>query len=888
MSQPSPAIRVSLLQRLLEDRLAGRLGRLEDYERMYPGHEELVAHEFLLATAAAADNSREGEDVAPLSEEPAVPPQLQAFVDAYREDSAAGRLVPLREYLLRFPDLDRVAAARFAAREETRHQWSQHSVLEPGGRVGAYRIQREIGRGGQGAVFLAIDERLNRQVALKVLTDAALVSEQAKARFRREAMVASRFDHPGICTVYEAGSVNGLAYVAMQYLQGQTLAQRLVADSASSLERTGRDMLRERVAWIEQAARAAHVAHREGVVHRDLKPSNLLLSEDGKVVLLDFGLARAQGSEEATLTRSGDVFGTPAYMAPEQVRGDVAAHGPGVDVYALGVTLFELLTGQRPFVAATREGLYRAILHESPPRLRRLAPVAPRDLEIVVATAIEKEPSARYQSALDFAEDLRAVLESRPIAASPPSLVSRVLRWARRDPVRAVLTAGIVAAVLIATAVGGYLFGQRDVLEAGEAALREQEIDRLLVEALGLAGSDAMLATTRLEQHLDDRSEFGLVRATLALAYLENGMPVQALEAADGRPASQSTEPAFALLRAEALRQLQRDDEARQAEEPVNGRTSAVAEFVQGWLLHSRFRAGDHSALDPAIDHLDRALQMSPRAELVFHHIRILAVQKRGDLREFEIAAQTMRDLWPAAPISWYWWGVSRQLCHGDSIGARDALTRCVEQSPDHADARTFLSLIELQLGNVAQAEEHYRRAVQVLERRDGRLAAQQHYIFGNSLLLLSRPESGLEPLRRALELDPDHVDASVALARCLVLTEQLEAALDLAWEIRDEHPERTDAFRVLCAALAALEEELYLEEQLREWLDSRADDGIGWLQLAVLLEQIGDPEECRDAAQRAWEHRESIEAESESERAALDQLKRRLDEEGGTAPGDR
>ncbi|MCA9320628.1 MAG: serine/threonine protein kinase [Planctomycetes bacterium] len=290
------------------------------------------------------------------------------------------------------------------------------------------------GRGGQGTVYLARDSRLGRRVALKVLSGLGTSAPEVLARFRREAELASRLEYPDICAILEAGPVEGTPFIAMRYLEGATLADRIAKVGARQIpsltsfvdfgdedenENTGVDSttkevsrnskveIRRTVGLIERVARALHATHEQGVILRDIKPGNIFVTPEGHPVLLDFGLARDLGGEFAELTCTGDVLGTPAYMSPEQIRGNHARIDGRTDIWALGVVLFESLTGQRPFQTTTREGLCQAILKEPIPDPSKRNPYVSRDLTAILETAIERRLVRPYQSAEALADDLR-------------------------------------------------------------------------------------------------------------------------------------------------------------------------------------------------------------------------------------------------------------------------------------------------------------------------------------------------------------------------------------------------------------------------------------------------------------------------------------------------
>jgi len=372
----------------------------------------------------------------------------EEFLGRYRR----GEWPQISEYLERHPELADEIRAVFPPliMMERAALAGPPSSGEPD-RIGPYRTIRLLGAGGQGQVFLAEDTRLKRRVALKVLSAAADPAGQMLARFRREAAVTAKLDHPGICTVYEAGEDRGVAFIAMRYVEGETLAQAIAkgqkGDDTTSATREGISRL---VAIVEKAARALHIAHEAGLVHRDIKPGNLMITPAGDPVILDFGLARDVSDEEQALTRTGMRMGTPVYMSPEQIAAERTRVDHRTDIYSLGVTLYECLTLRRPFEAATWDQLYHQILSSEPEAPRRRNPMVPRDLQVVLSTAMEKDRDRRYQTALDLAEDLRRVRELEPIRARPAGPALRLKRWAQRNPV----VAASVGAVFLALAVG--------------------------------------------------------------------------------------------------------------------------------------------------------------------------------------------------------------------------------------------------------------------------------------------------------------------------------------------------------------------------------------------------------------------------------------------------
>ena len=375
-----------------------------------------------------------------------------------------------------------------------------------GRRIGPYEVVRELGRGGQGVVYLAKDSRLPRQVALKVVESGPLPSNELLRRFRREAAVASRLEHPGICGIHEAGLDDGIAYIAMRYVEGETLARKIAAakgafaDQASCIDLSVAEVSQSRVTgfrsptrtlimlivgMFERLSRALHVAHEAGVVHRDIKPGNVMVTPADEPVILDFGLAGDSSDDQPTITRPGEIFGTPGYMSPEQLTRQSIKVDRRTDVYSLGVALYETLTLRRPFEAPTREGLYQAILTTEAPDPRRFNSAIPTDLRVVVETAMEKDRDRRYQTAFDFAEDLRRVRELEPILAKPAGWALRLRRWSQRNPALATALIGLFATLASGLVISLVLLGAtesqraRADANATERAAALADYDRL-------------------------------------------------------------------------------------------------------------------------------------------------------------------------------------------------------------------------------------------------------------------------------------------------------------------------------------------------------------------------------------------------------------------------
>jgi tetratricopeptide (TPR) repeat protein/predicted Ser/Thr protein kinase len=310
------------------------------------------------------------------------------------------------------------------------------SLPKEGDSVGRYRIVRELGRGGMGVVYLAEDTAVGRSVAFKGLLRGGL------ERFEQETRAIALLEHPGIVRFYDAGQIDGLAYYTMEYVPGPTLEDRYKAAENGVLE------VREAVNVIAKVARAVAYAHARGVLHRDLKPGNILLGEDGTPRVGDFGLAKRLG-DQSNLTMSGEVFGSPAFMAPEQAKGSITEVGEEADVYGLGATLYCAIVGRPPFQGADSFKVLSLVASEPPTPPSRLVAGAPADIDTICLKCLEKEPTQRYPSAAALADDLERFLRGEPIAARPVSPVEKLRRWCVRKPTAAGLVAATLAAMLL-------------------------------------------------------------------------------------------------------------------------------------------------------------------------------------------------------------------------------------------------------------------------------------------------------------------------------------------------------------------------------------------------------------------------------------------------------
>jgi serine/threonine protein kinase len=410
--------------------------------------------------------------VTPTPDDLADDPRVLAAAREYLADLEAGRTPDRQAYLGRHPELadalaecldgiDLAHAAGVAMRP------AAPPLAEfPAEPLGDFRIVREVGRGGMGVVYEAVQLSLGRRVALKVLPFASALNPRQLQRFQTEAHAAAQLHHSNIVPVYAVGCERGVHFYAMQLIDGKPLdevireargepvapsggttidyragptAPNTAPTGTATRAGRGREVYRAAARLAVQAADALDYAHEAGVVHRDVKPANLLLDARGTVWVTDFGLA--QVSADAGMTQTGDVFGTLRYMSPEQAAGRRVDVDHRTDVYSLGATLYELLTLTPAFPGQDRQTVLHQILHDDPKPLRQLDRAIPVELETIVLKVLAKAPADRYATAGEMAADLRRFLDERPILARRPSLIDRGRKWVRRHPavVRAVV-----------------------------------------------------------------------------------------------------------------------------------------------------------------------------------------------------------------------------------------------------------------------------------------------------------------------------------------------------------------------------------------------------------------------------------------------------------------
>jgi len=501
----------------------GSRPKIEDFLSELMGSEHDTALRELLIREIALRRSR-GEQPAPDEYRARLAARAgtieAAFGAGSRADLAAGGAADLPIS----PGGDATASAPGTSREGSPGQGASiHPTSVPDG----YEILGLIGRGGMGVVYKARQVRLNRVVALKMVSAGDQATPEALVRFLVEAEAIARLRHVNVAQIYDRGECAGLPYLAMEYFAAGRLTLR---DGGAPWP------AREASRLVEQVARGVAEVHRLGIVHRDLKPANILMGDDGTPKVSDFGLAKSTGSQSG-MTPSDFILGTPSYMAPEQAEGKAKAVGPPADIYALGSIFYELLTGRPPFRGATALETLDQVRSAEPVAPSRLVPGVPRDAETIALKCLQKEPSRRYASADELAEDLRRFVAGETIVARPVGPLVRGWRWCRRHPAPAVL-GGLLAAAVAAGLTGILLEWRRAERNLAEArsnfTLARRAVDEMLVrisenkliDQPGLQGLRRELleaASGYFREFANRRQDDPAVRAERVLAHVRLG-----------------------------------------------------------------------------------------------------------------------------------------------------------------------------------------------------------------------------------------------------------------------------------------------------------------------------------------------------------------------------
>ncbi|HET7842123.1 MAG TPA: protein kinase, partial [Terriglobia bacterium] len=611
--------------------------------------------------------------------------------------------------------------------------------------ISHYRIEEQLGKGGMGVVYRAHDERLRRGVALKVLPQELSSSGERRARILTEARAASALNHPGITTIYEVGEDGELLFIVMELLTGVTLREKISAGPVEALDaiRLG-----------AHVAEALGAAHEHGVLHGDVKPENIVVQPDGRTKLLDFGIARPLATETATLTRTATeaswgadsrILGTLAYMAPEQMRG--ASSDARADLFSLGVVLYEMVAGHRPFPGPTATALMAQVLTENPPVLDAVAKGAPAELSRIVHRLLEKQPSARYQTARELHAALMSAgrdLERGPAAHAPivtgkravavlpfklltPNPEDEYLSVALADAVINQLSASGEWLVRPTSTVMRYAKQSLDPIAAASELNVQVVVDgsiqkfgpklRVHVTAWNAADSTALLS----QKHDSETTDLFGLQDTIA----ESLSRALGYSPAEEAPPERPTRNAMAyelLLRAnERLTRLNKWD-ARTAVEMLENATQLDPRFADGWARLAAACVVMGGTFEPGPHWILRA-EKAVRKALALDRENADAQVARGRIlwtpaRKFQnrAALRALIDALRLKPghLEAMTWRCLILMHVGILEEAKEGLAEAVAAAPDHTFALTFLGQTLLYMGKYDEAQDYFARALAI------------------------------------------------------------------------------------------------------------------------------------------------------------------------------
>lgn len=609
-------------------------------------------------------------------------------------------------------------------------------------RIGEYELLREIGRGGMGVVFEArrAGDPAAERVAVKVLPLAGLLGERALSRFRREARILERLDHRQIVGVREFGVEGDSPFLVMELVEGEALSTRAGARDA-----------REAAALIASLARAVQAAHDSGVLHRDIKPQNVIVTADRGPVLLDFGLVAA--CDEAAITSTGDLLGTPRYMSPEQARGEAATERS--DVYALGLVLYELVAGRPAFEQGERSGLLEAVARSAFTDPRRLRPALPAGLVTVLCCALAWNPRRRFASAEALAEDLERFAGGGAVLARAPGALARSLDLIARRPLPSVIAA--LALALGFSLVFGVFLPRLAARRAAQSRAVERAFD--LAVAARMRGYEERCALA-----LDE-----------ALALDPDHAPARALRSVIHERAAEERADGAGALVLEAL-----DLERRAEYERARARLRAAVELEPSspWavalLARNARRAGD---LDSAEADLVAGSQAAPGSLTIAQELAML-LYDRGEFARAE--REYRRGLELRDDVPYLWQGLSLALFRLErDEQALAATQRAMELAGrlDPAMANTMAALLD-RMGHKLEAQELLRRLVDEHPESVVYCFNLAYSLDSESLVAEAKPL-----YERVLELDPGNARATVCLAWLMATADQPELHDEVAGE---------------------------------------------------------------------------------------------------------
>ncbi len=745
------------------------------------------------------------------------PEKLDLMLESVLACDGDSRSKALDDLCVANPDLAPTLRARFDALQSLGLLDEAEDDVTMPERIGEFAIRERIGAGGMGVVFRAYQESLGRDVALKVLRPELALFGIARQRFDREAAVVAKLEHPNIVPVFEVGQADGVAYLAMAYVDGCSLAtlmksihgrvgsvraMDLVTACAAAVPNLDRDAFAVRLGGMEAdwnitvamllayVADALQHAHERGVVHRDVKPSNVMVRADGRPMLLDFGLARYEGG--ATLTRSGAMLGSVPYTAPEQLEGK--AVDARSDVFSFGAMLYEMLTGQSAFDASSPEVAIHEIMTKDPPDLHRLG-----GLGGIVARCLEKDPARRYATAGEVAADLRAFVSSSPLAAPRQTAVRRFGRFVRREPLRAAVYGMCLTLLLGAVGFGGYVYGQADEVAAGREKLDADRREAMLAEAFTtLVRVDHVRAEQRFRAVLSEWPADPIALAGLAMSCGED---------------------------------------ARDVSDP------AARAFVASLWSSLGGERGDATGRARGLANAREAIVRSDRARLLFHVGLANAAHTVGDESAARLAAEALEQHWPDSAVAAYWSGFA--LLDLDTQLAISHLRRAISLDDSLAWAHGALGVARLRNRDGRGAIESLERSIEI-DDADPRT----HVDLGIAYLYSDEPARSVPILQRATELAPRFPGAFYNLGVALMNSDG-GAALEAFAKAVELEPKYHEAWNNIGSLRYRLGEFDAAIEAFERVVELQPDWPQGWIGLGSAQARAGSARGAADAYSR-------------------------------------